>query len=72
MGFYDPKYFYLTVRNGDLLQWKKVYHYGVQMKIPKWVTAALRRKHCYAELEMLEELRGWIENGPHPDPTKIL
>jgi hypothetical protein len=72
MGFWHPNYFYLTVRNGDLLQWKKSYQYGTRVKIPKWVTAALRRKECHDELAMLEELRGWIENGPHKNPTEVL
>lgn len=72
MGFYDPNYFYIVIRNGDTLQWKKVYHYGTKVKIPKWVTASLRRKGCVNELALLDELRKWIENGPHSDPTKIL
>ena len=72
MGFYHPSYFLLTIRNGDLLQWKKSYHYGTKVKIPKWVTSALRRKGCTGELALLEELRGWIENGPHEDPSKVL
>jgi hypothetical protein len=72
MGFYDPNYFYIVIRNGDNLQWKKVYHYGVRVKIPKWVTVALHRKGCVSGLTLLDELRKWIENGPHDDPTEIL
>ena len=71
MGFWDPTYFYITVRNGDLLHWSKPYHYGVKVKFPKWVTSALRRRNCVDELALLDELRKWIENGPQTDPTKI-
>jgi hypothetical protein len=72
IGFYDPSYFYVVIRNGHTLQWKKVYHYGTQVKIPKWVTSSLQRKGCVEELTLLNELRKWIENGPHTDPTEIL
>lgn len=71
-GFWHDKYFYITIRNGDMLQWKRAFFYGVKMKIPKWVTSELRRKGCVNELALLDELRRWIEDGPHDDPTRVL